>query len=63
MRVRPLWHKVVGGLAVLVGLALYFAGLFDVWGIDGAVELAVDAVALAVGSSSVWWWGAFDAEG
>lgn len=60
VRHRPAWHKAVGGLAAALAAGLFFAGRFGPWEVDGGAALVMDAVALVVGGSSIWWWGAFD---
>ena len=62
-RVRPVGHKVVGSVFVLLGvvlIALNFAEDENVGILPGGHSPLYMLVGLMIASSSLWWFGAFD---
>lgn len=60
---RPVWHKVIGGLVVLAGLAIFVVNDLEWLGIHlmpgGHNELYAVA-GIVVAGSSMWWFGWLD---
>lgn len=63
-RVRPLWHKVIGALLILVGAALVVINYLDYSAdiLPGGHQEAYFLLGIIVAASSSWWFGAFDRE-
>ena len=62
-RFRPTWHKVVGSVSVVFGVALIalnFAEDEDVGILPGGHSPLYMLAGLIIGSSALWWFGAFD---
>lgn len=59
-RVRGEWHKAVGVASIVAGFALFFTCRFNGWSLHDIGGHLWEVPALAVGVSSVWWFGAFD---
>lgn len=60
---RPTWHKVVGAVFVFLGVGLFAVNdlaLFDVEIMPGGHNEIWAPVAIAIGASSMWWFGWFD---
>ncbi len=61
IRFRPTWHKLVGGVLIVAGVALFIAceaSFANIHAFGGHIWYAVG---LGVAASSMWWFGAFDA--
>lgn len=56
---RPTWHKVVGVLTILLGLAVFVLNDLDGKLPGGHSELYA-VLAIGIAASSLWWFGAFD---
>jgi hypothetical protein len=56
---RPTWHKMVGGLLIVLGLAVFVLNDLDGKLPGGHSELYA-LLAIGIASSSLWWFGAFD---
>lgn len=60
---RPTWHKVVGALMIVLGLALFVLNdlvWFDIHVMPGGHNELYAFVAIGIAASSLWWFGAFD---
>lgn len=57
---RPVWHKVVGAVLVVVGLTLFIACEASLWGIHTYGGHIWYMVGLLAAGSSMWWFGLFD---
>ncbi|MFP5326462.1 MAG: hypothetical protein ACLGHT_03140 [Acidimicrobiia bacterium] len=56
---RPTWHKVVGALMIVLGLAVFVLNDLDGKLPGGHSELYA-LLAIGIAASSLWWFGAFD---
>lgn len=56
---RPTWHKVVGALMIVLGLAVLVLNDLDGKLPGGHSELYA-LLAIGIAASSLWWFGAFD---
>ena len=60
---RPTWHKVVGALFVVAGLAIFVINdlaWFDINLIPGGHNELYAVLAFVVAGASTWWFGWFD---
>ena len=60
---RPTWHKVVGALTLLSGVAIFIINdlaWFDINIIPGGHNELYAMLAVAVAGTSTWWFGWFD---
>ncbi len=60
--VRPEWHKYIGAVLVMVGIALFIVCENDGWRIHEYGGRVWYAVAVLLAISSTWWFGVFDLE-
>jgi hypothetical protein len=64
-RRRPIWHRVIGCVILLVGVALIVASELALIGgphrhLPGASDMAYLILGSIVSTSSSWWFGWFD---
>ena len=60
---RPVWHKVVGALLIVLGIAIFAANdleWFDIHIMPGGHNELYAVAGIAVVASSMWWFGWFD---
>ena len=60
---RPTWHKVVGGLLIVLGLSIFVINdlaWFDIYIMPGGHNELWAVVGIAVAATSTWWFGWFD---
>ena len=57
-RFRPVWHKIVGGLLVVIGLTMVFANYASL--LPGGHKEAYFFVGMLLAGASTWWFGLFD---
>lgn len=57
---RPVWHKVLGAVLILVGAAIFFLNDFSPELLPGAHSELYAALGIGVAATSIWWFGWFD---
>ena len=57
---RPLWHKVLGGLLIVLGVVVFFLNDFSPDLLPGAHNEGYAVLGISVAASSIWWFGWFD---
>jgi hypothetical protein len=60
IRFRPPWHKGVGALLIVAGLALFVICEANTFGIHAYGGHVWYLVGLGIAGSSTWWFGLFD---
>lgn len=61
--IRPTWHKVAGGGALVLGIGIIVVNYWEEFGaqvLPGGHSIAYFMLGLLVMASSAWWFGVFD---